>query len=376
VSVRGRDETGLEGRGLPTVKEERLVALARRGDQMAVERLLQAGSGWITAIARCYSNPRVTAEELKQIGTFELWRALERFDPGRGVRLRTFAEPSVKGAIRRAARTQHLVRMTVREANDMVRIAAVRNRLSQDLQREPSEAEVAAEVGLAPWQVSELARRAEGVLDLLELADEVVDSALEEGRETRDLYSPEEVKALVESYAELRARLNGSRPEEADAGTIARRPGTAIHLRLLDLEGALNRLPEKEFEALQRVGLDHTPTRAVAQALGIGERTVYKRYASAISWLTEYLNQPDGQPLLRSFSFALDPDPLRSLCECVQRHKDVFERLVQRAAIDSRLKQLSVAWLPAKNMCVPVIAGQSAGEAASVPLSELLAIST
>ena len=71
-------------------------------------------------------------EELAQIGILERWRTIDRFDANFDVRLRTYAEPSVKGAIARAARTQLPVELTVREANDMVEVAATRERLLRE----------------------------------------------------------------------------------------------------------------------------------------------------------------------------------------------------------------------------------------------------
>lgn len=371
----GSVRRGQDGERLASAEERRLlVSAVRTGDKPAVERLLGSESRWISAVARQYANARVGQEELVQVGRVELWRAIERFDLRHQVRLRTYAESSVVGAIRRTSRTQHLLTMTVGDATAMARVAATRERLAQELGANPREEEVAAELELEPAKVSELARAAEGLLDLDALAEGLSDSALTDEIPASDSYGPEEVKALVEGYAELRARLTGSREERpGKAQTVPRRPGTAIHLRLLDLEGALNRLPGREFQVLELVGLERLSKRAAAKALKVSERTVYSRYEAAVRWLTQYLNQPDGQPPLRGFRFALDPDPLRSLCDCVRRHKALFDQLARLTAVEPRLEGLRVTWLPAKNTCVPVISNQDPAEGLSVPLTDLLA---
>src|SRR5919197_834985 len=218
----GSVRRGQDGERLASAEERRLlVSAVRTGDKPAVERLLGSESRWISAVARQYANARVGQEELVQVGRVELWRAIERFDLRHQVRLRTYAESSVVGAIRRTSRTQHLLTMTVGDATAMARVAATRERLAQELGANPREEEVAAELELEPAKVSELARAAEG---------------------------------------------------------------------LLDLEGALNRLPGREFQVLELVGLERLSKRAAAKALKVSERTVYSRYEAAVRWLTQYLN--------------------------------------------------------------------------------------
>jgi|GEM_PF-4846388 len=357
---------------LSAADELGLIRLAKAGDQGAVGRLLEAAGRWIEPIARRYANARIEDDDLSQVGALELLKAIRRFDLSAGVRLRTYAEPSVRAGIQRVSRMQQLVSMSVRDATLMARIVATRARLVHELGREPTQDEVAREVGIEDWQLGELARLAEGVLDLSDLPEEeLADSALRDAADGGELYTEQEVEVLVAEYPDLRARVAGSRQEiRADAQTTARRPGTSIHLRLLDLERALDRLPQPEFDVLQSVGLNRRGKAETAKALGVAERTVYNRWTKAIRWLTEYMNRPDARPPLRDFGFALDPDPMHSLAECVRRHRQVFERLIKRAECEPNLAELRVTWIPAKNACVPVLVAQ--GQSVSAPLVELL----
>src|SRR5579864_2335254 len=99
-----------EGRGSLSVEEERrLIALTQVGNERATGRLLRAAASWVGPIARHYANPRIGAEDLSQVGVVEVWKAIGRFDLSAGVRLRTYAEESVRREIVRVSRMQQLV---------------------------------------------------------------------------------------------------------------------------------------------------------------------------------------------------------------------------------------------------------------------------
>ena len=92
-------------------------------------------------------------------------------------------------------------------------------------------------------------------------------------------YSVNEVRGLIEGYAELRERK----------GTYGGR--LAILCRLADLDKAIYRLPPKEYQAVLLYGqLGHT-VRDAEVSLGVSKSTLHRRYESGIAWIVQYLNE-------------------------------------------------------------------------------------
>src|SRR5262249_22020643 len=155
----------------------------------------------------------------------------------------------------------------------------------------------------------------------------------------------------------------------------AGRPGTVAHMQLLDLERGLNRLPEREFAVLQLVGLYGTSKGEAASRLRVSERTVYNRFSAGLKWLTAYMNDTKDTAPLRDFSIALVPDPVHALTECVERYREVFQKIAKLAAADPELSDLRVKWLPTEDRCVPVLSGHISLSDTHLRLSDLIAVS-
>lgn len=96
------------GVGLPGERvEHRLLEKASAGDRDARRRLIEAHLGMVTALARRYARKwQVPHEDLAQEGALALVRAMDHYDPGRGMKFSTYATWWVKQAIRRAAMAQ------------------------------------------------------------------------------------------------------------------------------------------------------------------------------------------------------------------------------------------------------------------------------
>jgi hypothetical protein len=150
-----------------------------------------------------------------------------------------------------------------------------------------------------------------------------------------------------------------------------------MHLRLVDLERGLQRLPAPEYEALNLLGLHDLTGDAAASDLGVSRKTVYNRYNRGIDWLTKFLNGAEDGPVRRTLTGALDDDPLFALRACVNRHRTLFEPLDQRVKTDADLAGLQVAWAKQANSCVPLITEEARSQAERAggrprPLAELL----
>lgn len=118
------------------------------------DRIIMEHLPLVRALARRYANRGEPLDDLVQVGTVGLIKAVDRFDPSRGRELATFAAPTILGEIRRHFRDRawgvHVPR-GVQEAQ--ARVSRVMDELSADLGRSPSVAEIAEGTGLNEEQV-------------------------------------------------------------------------------------------------------------------------------------------------------------------------------------------------------------------------------
>lgn len=114
----------------------------------------------VRAVVRKLSSslpPHVSREDLEGYGLVGLLEALDRYDPGHGVRFETFAWHRIRGAILDHLRSLDLAARSDRQR--LRRIEQAQERLQGMLGREPTREELAAEVGLDPDQLdAELGR--------------------------------------------------------------------------------------------------------------------------------------------------------------------------------------------------------------------------
>lgn len=130
-----------------------LLARAQSGDEAARERLVQTNMRLVAGIAHRFQRPGMDYEDLFQVGCIGLIKAIDGFDLSYDVRFSTYAVPVIMGEIRQYARRQHPVRLG-RKLTELAReVAACRERLEGRLSRQPTVAEVAAELAVDPEDV-------------------------------------------------------------------------------------------------------------------------------------------------------------------------------------------------------------------------------
>ena len=124
-------------------------AYAERRDPQARERLIRGHLPLAHAIARRFDRgDRVPLDDLRQVAALGLIKALERFDPEKGVAFSSFAVPTIQGELRRYFRDFTWIVRPPRDLQERaVRIERERDTLTSDLGRAPTAWELADRIG-------------------------------------------------------------------------------------------------------------------------------------------------------------------------------------------------------------------------------------
>jgi RNA polymerase primary sigma factor len=142
---------------LTPAEEVQLARRIKRGDKAARERMITANLRLVVKIATDYANMGLPLTDLISEGNIGLMKAVERFDPKKGGKLSTYAVWWIKQSIKRALANQSkMIRVPVHQGEKMAKVRRLAERMTLDLGREPSDEELAEEVGLTAAKVAEL----------------------------------------------------------------------------------------------------------------------------------------------------------------------------------------------------------------------------
>lgn len=124
-----------------------LIAKSQQGDKEAREVLIEKNLGLVHAIVRRFLGRGVESEDLFQIGTIGLIKAIDNFDLNYDVKFSTYAVPLITGEIKRFLRDDGIVKVsrTIKEQGQKLRL--LRQSMQGKLGREPTLQELADESG-------------------------------------------------------------------------------------------------------------------------------------------------------------------------------------------------------------------------------------
>lgn len=187
----------------PLIPHETLLAEAARsraGDEGARKRIILANLRLVVHVARSYRNRGLPFLDLIEEGNLGLIQAVDHFEPERGHRFSTYAALWIRQSILRGlAEQSRAVRIPVQMFRQINRFVAARRALAGRFGREPSPAEIAAELDISVARVERLRALHEGVqsLDTHEGVD-----AFEELSAEEIGHAPTSVERLVELQLE------------------------------------------------------------------------------------------------------------------------------------------------------------------------------
>ena len=138
-------------------KEKELGALAQKGDQGAIQELARANLRFVISVAKKYKNRGVALTDLIQEGNVGLVTAARKFDPEQGVKFISYAVWWIRQAIQASLANQgRAVRVPLNRASDLARIFREKERLKQELNREPTSEELSGATDLTPELIESL----------------------------------------------------------------------------------------------------------------------------------------------------------------------------------------------------------------------------
>ena len=231
-----------------------LIDRAHQGDKEARDRLVLDNMGLIWSIVRRFQGRGYELEDLFQIGSIGLIKAIDKFDLTYEVRFSTYAVPMITGEIKRFIRDDGMIKVSrsLKEMN--MRARTVRESLISLLGREPTVEEIAREMGASKEEVA---------------------ASMEAGAEVESLY-----KTVQKQDENGLCLMDKIEDENQDQERLLN------HMVLKEL---IQGLEEKEREIILRRYFENQTQTEIAKALNISQVQVSRLEKNALRVMKNYL---------------------------------------------------------------------------------------